>query len=102
MSKTMIDKMVDRFLCWKLPKDFAPDAGISFKPTKPDSYDEPGWWPVGTNLLTADQARAMVKHMLADALPADTDTYATEEEGDAYMHGYFDGQDAAALKINAG
>lgn len=41
MSKTMIDKMVDRFLCWKLPKDFAPDAGISFKPTKPDSYDGP-------------------------------------------------------------
>lgn len=44
----------------------------------------------------------MVKHMLADALPADTGSYATEEEGDAYMHGYFDGQDAAALKINAG
>lgn len=100
MSKTMIDKMVDRFLGWKLPKYVAPDAGISLKPAKPNSYDEPGWWPVGTNLLTADQAREMVKYMLADALPGET--YATEAEGDAYTHGYFDGNDAAALKINAG
>ncbi len=29
--KTMINEMVSRFLCWKLPKDFAPDCGISFK-----------------------------------------------------------------------
>jgi hypothetical protein len=40
MAKTMIDQMVDRFLSWKLPKDFSPDAGISFKPTKPDGYRE--------------------------------------------------------------
>jgi len=98
MSKTMIDKMVDRFLGWKLPKDFAPDAGIAFD----REYGEKWGMPSGTNLLHAEQARAMVKYMLADALPADTDTYATEEEGDAYTHGYFDGQDAAALKINAG
>lgn len=64
MSKTQIEKMVDRFLGWKLPKDFCPDAGISFKPTKPDGYDLPGWWPAGTNLLTADQAKEMVRHML--------------------------------------
>ena len=100
----MIDKMVDRFLQWKLPKDFGPDAGISFKPTNRDDYDKPvsGHWPTGTNLLTVDQAREMVKHMLADAIPANTDAYPTEAEGDAYTHGYFDGQDAAALKINAG
>lgn len=94
MSKTMINKMVDRFLGWKLPKDFAPDAGISFKPTKPDGYDEPGCWPTGTNLLTAEQAREMVKHMLADALP--NDTYATEEEGAAYTHGFFEGAEYTA------
>lgn len=58
------DQMVDRFLCWKLPKAFCPDAGISFKPSKPDAYDAPGWWPIGTNLFTADQAREMVRHML--------------------------------------
>ena len=103
MAKTMIDKMVDRFLGWKLPPDFAPDCGISFQ--RESDYEHPEFGrhkyePVGTNLLTADQARAMVKHMLADALPPDT--YATEEEGDAYTHGYFDGQDAAALKINGG
>ena len=64
MEKAMIDKMVDRFLGWKLPKDFSPDAGISFGPTKPDGYDEPGGWPIGTNLLPADQARAMIEHIL--------------------------------------
>ena len=99
MAKTMIDKMVDRFLGWKLPKDFAPDAGVSFTPTKPDGYDMPGWWPVGTNLLTADQAREMVKHMLADAIQSNAET---EEEGEAYMHGYFDGVDASAMNINGG
>ena len=99
MSKTMIDKMVDRFLGWKLPADFCPDCYVTFDGRK--AKDNNGW-PIGTNLLTAEQARGMVKHMMADALPAETDAYATEEEGDAYTHGYFDGQDAAALKINAG
>lgn len=70
MAKTMIDKMVDRFLGWKLPKDFGPDAGISFKPTKPYEGDELGnsWWPVGTNLLTADQARHMFEHAVGEDL----------------------------------
>lgn len=70
MTKTIIDKMVDRFLGWKLPKDFGPDAGISFKPTKPYEGDELGnsWWPVGTNLLTADQARQMFEHALGEDL----------------------------------
>jgi hypothetical protein len=55
-----IKKMVDRFLGWKLPKDFYPDAGISFKqPSNPE------WWPIGTNLLTADQAKAMFEYCLA-------------------------------------
>lgn len=65
MSKTKIDKMVDRFLSWMLPKDFGPDAGISFKPSKPDGYGT-HWWPVGTNLLTADQARQMFEHVTAE------------------------------------
>ena len=63
MSEDQIDKAVSRFLGWKLPKDFGPDAGISFKPTKP--YDEPGWWPTGTNLFTAEQAREMFKYALS-------------------------------------
>ena len=66
ISEQQIDEMVNRFLGWKLPPDFNPDAGISFKPTKPHEGDALGnsWWPIGTNLLTADQAREMVKHML--------------------------------------
>lgn len=73
MSKTMVDKMVDRFLGWKLPKDFAPDAGISFKPTKPYEGDEYGnsWWPIGTNLLHAGQARQMIEHLLAGVVPVE-------------------------------
>ena len=67
MSKTMIDKMVDRFLGWKLPKDFSPDAGISFKA----DYNEGTQWPmkhepIGTNLFNADQAREMFKHCVPD------------------------------------
>ena len=60
--------MVDRFLCWKLPEAFYPDAGISFSPAHPYAGDEFGnsRWPVGTNLLTADQARAMIEHILGN------------------------------------
>lgn len=54
-----IDKMVDRFLCWRLPDAFGPDAGIAFTPPK-----NPDWWPVGTNLLTAEQAKAMFEHCM--------------------------------------
>lgn len=56
-----IDQMVSRFLGWKLPKDFCPDGGITFKPVHP--HDSPNW-PIGTCLLNDDQARAMIKHML--------------------------------------
>jgi len=63
--KALVDKMVDRFLCWQLPGDFAPDCGIMFKPA-PDARGYAPTWPVGTNLFTAEQARAMVTHMLGD------------------------------------
>ena len=64
MNDELINKMVDRFLCWKLPKDFAPDGGVSFVPIAADGFDRPGFWPVGTHLFTADQAKGMVMHML--------------------------------------
>jgi len=63
-----IDAMVDRFLCWRLPDDFAPDAGISFKPITNPAWTH-DYWPTGTNLLHAGQARAMFEHCLA-ATPA--------------------------------
>lgn len=58
------DEMVSRFLSWKLPKEFFPDAGVSFSPTNPDGYEKPGLWPTGTNLLHAGQAREMLEHVI--------------------------------------
>lgn len=76
-----IKHMVDRFLMWKLPDDFNPDGGISFQ----RMFNEHTPWPrkaepVGTNLFDAQQAEAMVRHMLegmpvaiakAEATPSD-------------------------------
>jgi hypothetical protein len=63
-----IAEMVNRFLGWKLPKDFAPDGGISFTPSP-----HPLGWPIGTHLLTADQARAMFEYCLAASTIQPTD-----------------------------
>jgi len=51
------DEIVNRFLSWPFPKDFAPDGGIGFTPLAHS-------WPTGTNLLMAHQARAMLEHVL--------------------------------------
>ncbi len=63
MNDAQIKHMVDRFLSWKLPDNFSPDAGISFGP--PVTWP----WPTGTNLFDATQADAMVRHMV-EGLPA--------------------------------
>jgi hypothetical protein len=68
ITEDQIKRMVDRFLCWRLPDDFSPDCGIHFDaeaPTKLHSANR-RYEPVGTNLFTAHQAEAMVRHMLAD------------------------------------
>ena len=57
----LVKEMTNRFLSWKLPKDFSPDAGITFD--RRNSYESPHW-PIGTNLLTAEQAEEMIRHML--------------------------------------
>lgn len=74
MNEAQIKHMVERFLQWKLPEDFHPDAGVKFTPhekaaVEPERFG-PGsvWWPVGTNLLTFVQAREMVRFML-EGLP---------------------------------
>ena len=66
MTDDQIKHMVDRFLTWRLPTDFHPDNGISV--TRPNYAPGVAWEPVGTNLLTATQAEAMVRHML-DGVP---------------------------------
>ena len=72
ISEDQIKHMANRFLGWKLPKDFSPDNGIYFERWYP--YIE-SWkrsdlncrQPVGTNLLTATQAEAMVRYLVEDA-----------------------------------
>ena len=66
-TKSMIDAMVSRFISWKLPKDFMPDAGVGFTPHPIQQHDGPHW-PTGTNLFHAEQAREMIEHMLGDAM----------------------------------
>ena len=65
------DEMVTRFLWWRLPDDFQPDGGITFNRFVGCQPRPPEWWPVGTNLLTAVQAKAMLQHVLADQPSAD-------------------------------
>lgn len=77
MTEAQIKHMVSRFLGWKLPEGFHPDAGISFEPEfnkewnarhgKPPQRHEPS----GTNLFDATQADAMVRYMV-EGLPAPT------------------------------
>lgn len=55
------DEMVGRFLSWKLPADFVPDNGISFLPMGDHNSH---FWPIGTNLLYAAQARAMLQDVM--------------------------------------
>lgn len=69
MTDAQVKHMTERFLGWKLPKNFRPDAGISFKPTFNDHLPQPmRHEPTGTNLFDYAQAKAMVEYML-EGLP---------------------------------
>lgn len=69
MTDEQIKYMVDRFLGWRLPENFNPDAGISFNPEFNEQTAHPmKHQPTGTNLLDATQAAAMVRHLI-DGLP---------------------------------
>jgi hypothetical protein len=72
MTDAQIKHMVDRFLGWRLPEPWNPDGGVSY--TRPNYAHAPAPhdWPVGTNLLDAAQAEAMVRHMIAE-MPAASD-----------------------------
>lgn len=65
MNEALIKHMAQRFLGWKLPADFHPDCGIEFKVEYNQNTPFPARHePTGTNLFTADQAEAMVRHMM--------------------------------------
>jgi len=62
-----IQLAVNRFLGWRLPEDFSPDCYVTFDKEKARRNNS---WPIGTNLLTADQARAMFQFVLYEAAQA--------------------------------
>lgn len=63
MGDKQIKHMVNRFLCWKLPENFNPDGGVSFRRVFKAT-------PSGTNLLDATQAETMVRFMV-EGMPVD-------------------------------
>ncbi len=71
MKEEQIKSMVERFLQWKLPEDFLPDGGISFKSEFNEHTAHPmKHEPTGTNLLTAAQAEAMIRFITDEFNPA--------------------------------
>ena len=76
MTEDQIEHMALQFLKWKLPENFRPDAGISFKPEYNVKYmarrGEPPMrhYPTGTNLFNYTQAVEMVRYMI-EGLPND-------------------------------
>jgi hypothetical protein len=67
VTEEQIKYMMDRFLGWRLPKNFNPDAGISY--TRPNYAPNVDATPSGTNLFDATQADAMVRYMI-DGMPS--------------------------------
>ena len=61
-----INKLVDKFLCWNLPKDFSPDGGITYQQNQAIYGNNSPSMPTGTNLFTAGQAKKMFEYLLAD------------------------------------
>ncbi len=67
LTDSQIKHMVDRFLGWRLPDNFNPDGGISFKQIRNEHTDYSAKnEPTGTNLLDASQAEQMVRYMIEE------------------------------------
>ena len=60
------DEMATKLMAWKLPKDFNPDGGVSFDKAGKNFDGFPHEWPIGTNLLTHEQAKAMFEFILGE------------------------------------
>lgn len=61
----LVERMTQRFLGWKLPEHFNPDAGISFDPVFNKGHEfESRHEPIGTNLFSHEQAKEMVEYLL--------------------------------------
>lgn len=65
LTDDQLKHMVERFLGWRLPENFNPDAGISFKNTFNENTPYPmKHEPTGTNLFDYGQAEEMVRYMV--------------------------------------
>lgn len=84
MTRDQIEHMVGRFLCWRLPDTFNPDGGVSFEREVNGKPRPDAWWPNGTNVLDADQAGAMVRHMI-EGLPVSEFSWLIEAPGPCYL-----------------
>ena len=76
MREDQIKYMAERFLGWRLPENFDPDAGISYK--RPNYAPEVNAKPCGTNLLNAAQAEAMVRY-LTEGMPVEAPSLGDEQ-----------------------
>ena len=82
MNADQIKHMTERFLGWKLPENFHPDGGITFKATFNENTPHPmKAEPVGTNLFDYSQAKAMVEYMI-EGLPISSATPSKAPEWD--------------------
>ena len=90
--KDSIKSMVNKFLSWKLPTNFYPDAGISFTPKyNVGTPYERNHEPIGTNLFDADQARQMFEYCCAEEL--------TKSEAAARQQGFEEGKQAGRDEV---
>ena len=77
MTDDQIKYMVDRFLGWRLPENFAPDDGISFEAEYNVEYNAARGkpparrHPSGCNLFDTVQAEAMIRYMVEGMPEAD-------------------------------
>lgn len=88
MNEDQIKQLVGRFLNWRLPKDFRPDAGISFKAEYNEGTAHPmRHEPTGTNLFDYTQADEMVRHMVKGLSAWDREAFAwlIEAPGARYL-----------------
>ena len=68
---SLVEEAVNKFLQWKLPKDFCPDNGIFFRSFENQKRGDALSWPICTNLFTATQAKQMFTACLSQYKPTD-------------------------------
>ena len=85
VQRRIVSRLVDKFLVWPLPESVCSD---------PCACERGYPHRSGTNLLTATEAEAMIKHLLEHALTTDA---SSEQGGEMYMRGFFDGMEHEKL-----